>query len=134
MDRKDKMKNTSSETETTVPPESGKRWYQKPDGTMLLTVLACIILVWLAYYFGWTGPRKTGQQAKEQTNTVTRTENTFSEPDRDLLRDRLISCLDRIDKRIMPAFRAGTTSSKARFRRIWSRNFESYPLNQGYTV
>ncbi|HWR71556.1 MAG TPA: hypothetical protein VN604_00130 [Nitrospirota bacterium] len=104
------MKNTHTEIETTTPPKSGGKWHERTDRNILLTVLSCIILVCLAYYFGWTGPKEPGQQTMEQANDVTRPINEFSTPDAVTLKDRLISCLDDIDKRIMPAFRAGTVS------------------------
>jgi len=104
------MKHTHTDIETTAPPKSGEKWHEKTDGAILLIVLSSIILVWLAYYFGWTGPKEPKQQTMEQASNVTRPTNEFSPPDAVTLKDRLISCLDDIDKRIMPAFRAGTAS------------------------
>lgn len=104
------MKNTHSEIEPAAPPGPGGKGRETSDGAILLIVLSSVILVWLAYYFGWTGPKEPVQQAKGQTSAVTRPDNTAASADPATLKHRLISCLDDIDKRIMPAFRAGTAS------------------------
>lgn len=46
------------------------------------------------------------------TGTVNQTINNLSEPKHIPFRDRLISCLDEIDKRIIPALRSGITQFK----------------------
>lgn len=136
-----------------TPSAPDKKWHEKPFGIILLTVLSGVIVVYVAYYLGWNGPKETKQQTQEQkplatpssnifqktpshslpskksektipqpsinannsnvvigpANNIIQTINNLPEPKPLPLKDRLISCLDEIDKKIIPALRAGTT-------------------------
>ena len=63
--------NMPSEIEIDTPKKPEKEWYEKPYGIILLTVISGLILAYLAYLFGWNGPKDNTQQTQEQTRSAT---------------------------------------------------------------
>lgn len=47
--------------------EAPKKWLEKPVGKTALTIIAGLIVVYLAYVFGWNAPKEKRLQMTEQT-------------------------------------------------------------------
>gem|GEM_PF-6267733 len=63
--------STDKTLNNTTPSAPVKKWYEKPIGYVLLTVVAGLIVAYIVFYLGWNVPKETkGQPLREQKPSV----------------------------------------------------------------
>jgi hypothetical protein len=61
----------SKRQELLIREVSKKKWYEKPIGYVVLTVIATLIAGLLIYYLGWNGPKETKPQTTQSQKEST---------------------------------------------------------------
>jgi hypothetical protein len=64
------FKKEVSRKTTATHSMPAKNWYEKPFGITLLAVISGLIVVYLAYYFGWNGPKENKQRTQEKKQSA----------------------------------------------------------------